>query len=1304
MKRMLSLVLALLMLLSVLPLQAAAETLPQDSIQDSDYDGIPDSRDAAPNSNTFSGAYKSGDYSMTIQYTMDYRNFFGDNTVYNEAIADFSVWAAQFTYENEENETTYKPVGSLTEPDGTSITTVYHIDQLMRAHGMEDVIDYTLAEGYFADGISMSAYSDDDISEVYFGHHKVTYNGETIEVIAVYVRGTNGTIEEWSSNFNIGNLYRFGQQYDAAEGKLRFPNADWKRKTNHRAFDVCCNRIRTALRDYLQTFADPDAAPVFWVAGHSRGGSISNLIASYLVDEGEKVFAYTFAAPNTTANTEASAAKYDCIFNLVNGDDFVPRLPMPEWGFTRYGRTRTYYASNATNSQRSSYLGNTSYSYKSDSDLQALCNKFIVMTDNNSGGNDGWRDVYVFHCGHQHADEQSGEYRSGCIRTRQWTELLTWGGESMFEGWSARVKRYAYWSSSDNGICETPAYAMQVLAELMGNLSLGGAWDYLTTNKLADRYDFEKTSLINYATSIADPHYPENYYLIQELTEAQGNIDSQYTHSASLYTNGSGRPLHEHDYTVYYYEGEAPTCTQPGRGYKVCNCSQINSAWYDDVVYDVVFPPLDHELVYTYVGNNTHCVTCIREDLDPVYEACTFDENDVCVYCGHSKYVPNPVKVYVVDETDSGAVRWWAWGSEPNLTDLAFPGAEAFDQGLEKNGHRYYVVNLDAGASGDGLILSVKKPGAETYLSTPDLDYARHLATNENVTWAVIYLYQNNDGLQASFDGRDVWPLSLAQTHEPTCTAAGETVYKGLLTGEELSVPGAPALGHSCGAPAWTWNGYESASAAFTCARCGDVQTVQAAVTSEVTQEPTYTAPGEITYTASLTFEDVTYTSIRTETIPMLEHRLENGYYLLRGNGDKGWTVDNISASDLFSENASSQGEYLLQTTLTVSEQIKVVRVENDQITAWYPDGEGTQYTVEEDHAGLVTIYFRTDYQSGWSAFGGYFYIAFEAHVAELKINNSLSLDAAITLNIQIEKTALDALELDSFQLVLIHYREGDTNPEPERLNAKTAYYYSGGKYYYWFEYKNIATCELNDRMVMRLEGVKDGEAWVSPEKEYNPITYCYKITKNTKKSEELRITCANLILFCTEAQKYFGYNLDNLAANDPRWDNAVEGQLAVTTNPVDSLDKVTDDGQQTGLDVVIWRNTLELEGRVALSYVIQVPDANNVSDYTLVCTYENAKGVPKTVTIEGGDWGPFDDQHRKVSMSELNANDMRCEVTAVVKDGSGNVVSNTYVTSIEAFARKMLLNEEEDPRYEALQPLMIAMMNYGFAAEAFLD
>ena len=98
---------------------------------------------------------------------------------------------------------------------------------------------------------------------------------------------------------------------------------------------------------------------------------------------------------------------------------------------------------------------------------------------------------------------------------------------------------------------------------------------------------------------------------------------------------------------------------------------------------------------------------------------------------------------------------------------------------------------------------------------------------------------------------------------------------------------------------------------------------------------------------------------------------LEDGFYLIGPN----WTVDAIDATQKFGVNVNAGGEYILAATLAVGDEIKVVKVANGAIDAWYPDGEGTQYTVDTAHAGNVNIYFRETYNSDWAAFGGYFYI-----------------------------------------------------------------------------------------------------------------------------------------------------------------------------------------------------------------------------------------------------------------------------------------------------------------------------------------
>ena len=782
------------------------------TLADSDYDGILDSRDALPRSNSFSGQYKSENFTINLSYTMNYQSFFDDNKVYNPGIASFSVWAAQLCYENSDNSVSYTPNETLYDSDGSTISKVYRIDQLMRAHGMENVIDYQLENGYFADGISLGAYSDDDITEVFFGHHKETVGDETIEVISVFVRGTNGTEKEWCSNFDIGDLHRFTDEYDSVVGKSpRQLNGSWNRKSNHRGFDVCATRIYKALAIYMEKYVDPDATPVFWLTGHSRGAAISNIVSSTYVDEGEKVFAYTYAAPNTTANTEASAEKYDCIFNLVNGDDFVPMLPMPEWGFTRYGRTATLYAHNASNSQRSSILNSTSYSYSSD--LQTLIEKFVRMTKNNAGGNDGWIDVYMYHCKndgsstasyHNHSGETIGEYRSD-----SWMDFFT---DSNWNGYNEHTKKYSYCVKDNNGwinkyaCCQTPAYAMQILAITMGNLGLSAGWDFLTSYKLADRFDFGKTSLItSYATKIIDPHYMENYYLIQ--TALLENPDSAFNTNNSLYTNSNHRPVHEHTYQLVEII-KAPTCTETGLAHLVCHCSQVNSAWYDDEIKEAVLPALGHDYVAVVTAP-----TCTEQGYT----------THTCSRCGDS-YVDTYVDALGHDFGE-WTVTTPAACTEGGVETRTCSRCDATEtRAIEALGHNYVAV-VTAPTCTEG--------GYTTYTCSRCGDS---------------YTADETEALGHNYE---------AVVTEPTCTERGYTTYTCSRCGDSYIADETDALGHNWGD--WTVTTEPTCTAAGeetrTCSRCDATETRAVDALGHdyvaVVTAPTCTEQGYTTHTCS---------------------------------------------------------------------------------------------------------------------------------------------------------------------------------------------------------------------------------------------------------------------------------------------------------------------------------------------------------------------------------------------------------------------------------------------------------------------
>ena len=96
----------------------------------------------------------------------------------------------------------------------------------------------------------------------------------------------------------------------------------------------------------------------------------------------------------------------------------------------------------------------------------------------------------------------------------------------------------------------------------------------------------------------------------------------------------------------------------------------------------------------------------------------------------------------------------------------------------------------------------------------------------------------------------------------------------------------------------------------------------------------------------------------------------EDGFYLVGEMNS--WTA---TTGYLFSENPGNPGEYMLSTTLSEGDKIKVASFAGGAATAWYPDGMDNEYTVDAAHAGSVTIYFKPDGNSEWSAFGGYMYI-----------------------------------------------------------------------------------------------------------------------------------------------------------------------------------------------------------------------------------------------------------------------------------------------------------------------------------------
>ena len=134
-------------------------------------------------------------------------------------------------------------------------------------------------------------------------------------------------------------------------------------------------------------------------------------------------------------------------------------------------------------------------------------------------------------------------------------------------------------------------------------------------------------------------------------------------------------------------------------------------------------------------------------------------------------------------------------------------------------------------------------------------------------------------------DASHVETVNAAVTNEvttaATCEVDGVRTYTAKVTFEgkeytDTKTEVIPATGHAYGEPVWKWNDDFTASATFTCGNdASHVETVNAAVTNEVTTAATCKADGVRTYTAKVTFEGKEYTDTKTEVIPATSHDTE---------------------------------------------------------------------------------------------------------------------------------------------------------------------------------------------------------------------------------------------------------------------------------------------------------------------------------------------------------------------------------------------------------------------------------------------
>ena len=147
------------------------------------------------------------------------------------------------------------------------------------------------------------------------------------ELIAINVRGLSYGME-WQNNFLIGET------------------------GDHVGFITRANDIYQSIQSYITAKGIKNTLKL-WISGYSRGGAVSNALASVILRAENPIvaqsdmFVYTFEAPACLDTSNCIA--YENVHNIINVNDLIPRVPPAKYGLGKCGVDYPIYDEDVSN-------------------------------------------------------------------------------------------------------------------------------------------------------------------------------------------------------------------------------------------------------------------------------------------------------------------------------------------------------------------------------------------------------------------------------------------------------------------------------------------------------------------------------------------------------------------------------------------------------------------------------------------------------------------------------------------------------------------------------------------------------------------------------------------------------------------------------------------------------------------------------------------------------------------------------------------------------------------------------------------
>ena len=424
-----------------------------------------------------------------VSYDFETSWFFANNKTYNQELAITSSLLATIAYDD----------NYLSNVGTTYATSTNAVEDWFDYHGFTGYDSYDLD---YDPVTNPQGYQDQHVSEMFVANKSITQNGVTKNLVCVVVRGTNDTLDEWQSDFDIGTTANYSSV------------SEWTNSSHHMGFDITANRLNDKLDDYMQPKGFNSSNTILWITGHSRGAALTNLLAAKRINSGYNVFAYAFATPGTTTYTGSTPTKYDSIFNIINLDDFVPQLPLHDWGFTRYGQVVPGSIENSYASDWDELTGKT-YVHAETAQTQALTKLSAISNDRNS--------CYVYPSYASSTVVQSTESYPNTYQANAAATMFAAQYPAVCDD-TYRIKNTGSSLTYYYYIEYQPAMLMMLMAEAMSDAGLNNQNQFRLYD-LPNYLDTARDALVSYGLfgesgvlwdkkSIAYPHYLESYYTL----------------------------------------------------------------------------------------------------------------------------------------------------------------------------------------------------------------------------------------------------------------------------------------------------------------------------------------------------------------------------------------------------------------------------------------------------------------------------------------------------------------------------------------------------------------------------------------------------------------------------------------------------------------------------------------------------------------------------------------------------------------------------------------------------------------------